>query len=109
MLKLQHIFIPGNDLLLVLKAILSVNEWDDLGLELGLKKSALDEIHQNKSGIVKDCRKEMVSQWLDTGKATWCGLVQALMSPLVKKRALAVELAKQHKVENTKSMYHSHH
>ena len=86
----------NNDLVSVLEAILSVNKWHDLGLKLGLKKSALDGIDQNKHGVVEDCRKEMVSQWLDTHRATWRCLVQALMSPLVDKRALAVELAKQH-------------
>ena len=63
---------------------------------LGLKKDALDRIDQNKRGIVEDCRKEMLSQWLDTGEATWHCLVQALMSPLVNKKGLATVLAKQH-------------
>ena len=40
----------------------------------------------------------MVSEWLDTGKATWRGLVQALTSPLVNKKGLAVEIAKQHQM-----------
>ena len=40
----------------------------------------------------------MVSEWLDTGVAKWRGLVQALASPLVKKRGLAVEIAKQHQM-----------
>ena len=38
----------------------------------------------------------MVSRWLDTGKATWRRLAQALMSPLVDEEGLAVKLAKQH-------------
>ena len=40
----------------------------------------------------------MVSEWLHTGEATWRGLVQALTSPLVNRRDLAIEIAMQHQM-----------
>ena len=94
--NISYLIIPGNDLVPVLKAILTVNGWQALGLMLGLKKYALDVIDLHNRGKVEDCRIEMVSQWLDTGEATWRRLVQALESPMVNKRGLAVEIARQH-------------
>ena len=88
------------DLIAVLRAITSVVKWHSLGLELpGLDKCQLDKIETDNRGIVDDCQKAMVSQWLHTGDvATWRGLVQALASPLVKRRDLAIEIAKQHQI-----------
>ena len=87
------------DLLAVLRAITSVVNWHSLGLELpGLESDQLDKIEKDNRGRVDDCLKAMVSEWLDTDVATWRGLVQALTSPLVKKRGLAVKIAKQHPI-----------
>ena len=64
----------------------------------GLEKYQLDRIELDNHGIVEDCQKAMVSEWLHTGVATWRGLVQALTSPLVNRRDLAIEIAKQHQI-----------
>ena len=86
----------------VLSAIISVVKWHSLGLELpGLEKYHLDRMEINNRGIVEDCQKAMVSEWLHTGVATWCGLIQALTSPLVNRRDLAIEIAKQHQKKIT--------
>ena len=77
----------------VLKAIISVVDWHSLGLELCLEKYQLDIIDHDNRG---DCKKTMISLWLDTDKASWQCLVRALVSPLVGKTDLAVEIAKQH-------------
>ena len=86
----------GSDLVPVLKAIISVVDWHSLGLELGLEKYQLDIIDHDNRGKVEDCKKAMISLWLDTDKASWQCLVRALVSPLVGKTDLAVEIAKQH-------------
>ena len=88
------------DLLAVLRAITSVVNWHSLGLELPGWKSydQLEKIEIDNRWSVDDCVRTMVSQWLDTGVATWRGLVQALTSPLVNKRGLAVKIAKQHPI-----------
>ncbi len=83
----------------VLRAITSVVKWHSLGLELpGLDKCQLDKIEIDNRGRVDDCQKAMMSEWLHTGVATWRGLVQALASPLVNRRDLAAEIAKQHQM-----------
>ena len=82
----------------LLEATISVTEWKSLGLKLKLKKYQLENIDDNNRGKVKDCRREMISQWLDTGNASWCALVRALASPLVGKRGLAMEIAEKHPI-----------
>ena len=90
-------YIGSKDLIAILRAIISVVNWHSLGLELpGLEQYQLDKIEIDNRGIVEDCQKAMVSEWLHTGVATWRGLVQALTSPLVNRRDLAVEIAIQH-------------
>ena len=86
----------GSDLVPVLRAIISVVDWHSLGLELGLEKYQLDIIDHDNRGKVEDCKKTMISLWLDTDKASWQCLVRALVSPLVGKTDLAGEIAKQH-------------
>ena len=86
----------GSDLVPVLKAITSVVDWHSLGLELGLEKYQLDIIDHDNRGKVEDCKKTMISLWLDTDKASWQCLVGALVFPLFGKRDLSVEIAKQH-------------
>ena len=86
----------GRDLVPVLRAIISAVDWHSLGLELGLEKYQLDIIDHDNRGKVEDCKKTMISLWLDTDKASWQCLVRALVSPLVGKTDLAVEIAKQH-------------
>ena len=94
------------DLIAVLRVITSVVKWHSLGLELpGLEKCQLDRIEIDNRGIVEDCQKAMVSEWLHTGVATWRGLVQALASPLVNRRDLTLEIAKQHQICEFQSNY----
>ena len=81
----------------VLEAVHDVVNWQYLGLKLGLEKPQLDIIDQNKQGIVGKCQMEMISQWLDTGNASWRALVRALASPLVGKRGLAMKIAAEHR------------
>ena len=80
----------------ILEAISSVQEWQSLGLKLGLKKHQLDAIAIDKRGIVNECKMEMVSKWLNSNKASWQCLVKALRSPLLEKTSLAINIAKQH-------------
>ena len=51
----------------------------------------------NNRGIV-DCQRKMISQWLHTGQATWSSLVHALMSPLVDRNDLALQIAQDHQM-----------
>ena len=83
----------------MVKAVHDVVNWQYLGLTLGLEKPQLNIINQNYRGIVEDCRKEMISQWLDTGNASWRALVRALAaSKLVVKMDLAMKIAAEHPI-----------
>ena len=90
--------IGGKDLVAILRAINPVTDWHTLGLELpGLEEHDLQRIEMNNHGIV-DCQRQMISQWLHTGQATWSSLVHALMSPLVNKKDLALQIAQDHQM-----------
>ena len=84
----------------MLNKIISVGDWKSLGLKLKLRKYQLDDIDDNNRERVKDCRREMISQWLDTGNASWRALVRALASQQVGKRGLAMEIAKKHPIHD---------
>ena len=80
----------------MLDEINSINDWKDLGLQLGLEGYQLDEIDDNNRGKVKNCRWKMISKWLDTGDASWRDLVRALASKQVGKKGLSKEIAARH-------------
>ena len=89
------IFFP--DLIAVLEAVeIVVCKWHSLGLKLGLKQHRLDIIQNDHKEKIEECKKAMVSRWLDTGEASWRVLVTALASKLVGKEGLARSLAEQH-------------
>ena len=58
-------------------------EWYNLGLELGLDKSTLHAIKISYREQVKDCFREVLSQWLDLVTPSWKALVKALRAPTV--------------------------
>ena len=80
----------------LLEAISTVDDWHFLGLALDLEKYQLDVIYIDHRGNVSDCKRAMVSLWLDTGKASWRALVRAIASPLVEKKDLARKIAADH-------------
>ena len=66
-------------------------EWHPLGLALGLKQPALQEIKQNNLDV-ENCKREMVTQWLnqvDNVKPTYASLEAALRNVTVKCVAVA--------------------
>ena len=91
--------IGSKDLVAILEAINSITNWHTLGLKLpGLEEHELQRIERNYRGIVDDCQREMILQWLHTGQATWSSLVHALMSPLVNRKDLALQIAQDHQM-----------
>ena len=82
----------------VLRSILKVNKWHELGLALKIPSHKLDEIGQSQRYIVHDCRREMVKIWMLRGNdVTWQALCFALADPLVDHLALAKEIANGHR------------
>lgn len=83
-----------------LRSILKVNEWDQLGLALGVKSHKLDEIKQTQRYVIHDCRREMLRTWMNGGvNVTWHALCIALADQLVGHLALAKEIAEKHRQE----------
>uniref|UniRef100_A0A1X7UIB8 Death domain-containing protein n=1 Tax=Amphimedon queenslandica TaxID=400682 RepID=A0A1X7UIB8_AMPQE len=64
---------------IIIDAIKSVVfPWENLGMNLGIKKHKLDEIKYNSHDQVQVCRKEMIYHWIDTRHATCNKLIEAL-------------------------------
>ena len=59
--------------------LVEVLEWDELGVELGLKTYKVQAIERNKRGDVGQCKMAMLDQWLrsDTA-ANWEKVIEAL-------------------------------
>ncbi|XP_019863354.1 PREDICTED: uncharacterized protein LOC109592313, partial [Amphimedon queenslandica] len=55
-----------------------VNEWETLGIFLGIKNEELKLIHFNSLHQIDICRKDMIVHWLKTGTATREKLIEAL-------------------------------
>ena len=53
-----------NDLCDVLDVIRDLNDWKDLGLQLGLLYSTLNDIENHRRGKPSECRIDMLSAWL---------------------------------------------
>ena len=63
----------------ILKAIKKiVNEWNTLGIYLGIKNEDLESIDFNSLHRIDICRKNMIIHWLKTGTATREKLIEAL-------------------------------
>ena len=56
----------------------SVTEWFTLGLYLNVPPAQLEVINADYRFQTKQARREMLTLWLKTGKATWSCLICAL-------------------------------
>ena len=79
----------------------AINEWFNIGLELGIEPSELEAIETNKHNE-KDRLRSMLSKWLKKGCDTnWSKIYDALKSPLVEMNALAETIATEFLQSNT--------
>ena len=69
----------------VLAVIRDLNDWKDLGLQLGLLYPTLKRIDLEQRGIVNSCKMDMLSAWLQQQDnvskkrvPSWCVLKAAL-------------------------------
>ena len=69
----------------MLAVIRDLNDWKDLGLQLGLLYSTLKRIDLEQRGIINSCKIEMLSAWLQQqdnvsqkGVPSWSVLKAAL-------------------------------
>ena len=77
----NYYFIIVGDIVPVLRAIIEVTDWYNLGLKLGIPHHQLERIRRDGYDE-NDHRRNMISAWLETGHASWSSLVDALKSPL---------------------------
>ena len=76
----------------------TITDWFYLGIELDIPPNVLNKIKLDCQSV-SERHCNMIQYWLDTGSATWLALYNALMSPLVDKKGLAKEIAKNHPCE----------
>lgn len=54
-----------------------VNQWEELGLNLGLSCSQLKSIDADNAQI-QSKKRAMIAEWMGSSQACWCLLVKAL-------------------------------
>ena len=74
------------DLIKVKKFLKTVNDWQSLGLELGLLYPTLKRIDGEQRGVIDKCKMEMLEAWLQqqdnvagNGVPSWLTLKKALV------------------------------
>ena len=75
-----------DDLVKVKKVLKNVNDWQSLGLELGLLYPTLKRIDGEQRGVIEKCKMEMLAAWLQqqdnvtrNGVPSWLTLKKALV------------------------------
>ena len=75
------------DLADVKKFLKNLNDWQSLGLELGLLYPTLESIEEEQRGVIEKCKMKMLAAWLQQhdqvsrkGVPSWSTLKTALMS-----------------------------
>ena len=70
----------------MLAVIRDLNDWKELGLQLGLLYPSLERIDREQRGWISDCKIDMLSAWLQqqdnilqTGLPSWTVLRAALI------------------------------
>ena len=83
-----------NDLADVKRLLINFNDWQSLGLELGLLYPTLKRIKKEQHEDINDCTMEMLAAWLQQqdnvakkGVPSWLTLKAALMN--INKKELA--------------------
>ena len=75
------------DLVKVNRCLKNVNNWQYLGLELGLLYPTLERIDEEQRGVIEECKMKMLAAWLqqqdsvtDNGVPSWLTLKTALVN-----------------------------
>ena len=67
-------------------------DWNILGCKLGVSEAELYRIRVDEPNELSR-QKEMFSRWIDSGHASWRGLVDALLYPPLKANRVARDIA----------------
>ena len=79
----------------IVSVIREVNEWEELGIQLGIKYTVIEQIKRDNFYQVTTSRMNMILTWLQGGNATSDGLLTALKT--IGKNNIVFEL---HKIIN---------
>lgn len=61
-------------------AVVRINNWKDLGLELRVEEYELERIDRECRGIIKECKREMFNHWLKNNPhPSWVAVRRAVM------------------------------
>ena len=83
----------GLDLATVLNEVFCIRAvWYDIGVNLHVDTGTLESIKYECRDVTKDCLREVLRRWLNTGEASWSTLIQALRSHSVGANQLASTL-----------------
>ena len=81
------LYIGIDDLLQVKQFLKKFNNWQSLGLELGLLYPTLEGIDEEQRGVIDKCKTKMLAAWLrkedkvqQVGTSSWGVLQRALES-----------------------------
>ena len=88
----------------------NISDWNILSLLLGVKDADVQRIRQDNPEASLDQSKEIITAWLNTGKASWAILVSALRHNFIKREADANRIAKAHPSRSKSTflyMFHS--
>ena len=80
MLCVYSIFCPSDECHLVplIKVAREIEDWEMLGIFLGIKNAVLKDIKHDNQHQSGPARKDMLMKWLEGGKATRAGFIEAL-------------------------------
>ena len=74
-----------------------ITDWGVLCLLLGLSRKDLHSINTDPANLSANAKHmAIVTKWLETGSASWTNLEKNLRDPLVKRKDIANQIAKDH-------------
>lgn len=101
---MYYLYLDTYELSDVKRHLKGLKRWFDLGLELGLFQSTLQQIKLRYRENSRPCSEEMLTSWLKQedgvrkkGGANWPTLVSALRTPTVDENDIADAIEKERK------------
>ena len=70
------------------------NKWREIGIQLGIKTSTLDAIYDRRNRNPSQCFTDVFEEWERSKEVpyTWARLLEAIASPYVDEKPLAIEI-----------------
>ena len=85
----------------LIKVAREIEDWEMLGIFLGIKNAVLKDIKHDNQHQSGPARKDMLMKWLEGGKATRTGFIEALKN--------MGQLRLVHEIESLEGKLHLYH